>query len=64
MAPQYFCLESPKQVVYNHNPALDSYFEAQIPQKFEDLWGKSLALKNIHDFLGEKASPKKKFKDS
>ena len=54
MAPQYFCLESPKQVVYNHNPALDSYFEAQIPQKFEDLWGKSLALKNIPGFLGEK----------
>ena len=28
--------------------------EAQIPQKFEDLWGKSLALKNIPGFLGGK----------
>ena len=43
-------LESPWQVVYNPNPALDSCFEAQIPQKFEDLWGKSLALKNILGF--------------
>ena len=60
MAPQYFCLESPKQVVYNHNPALDSYFEAQIPQKFEDLWGKSLALKNIPGFLGGKSPTYKK----
>ena len=54
------CLESPRQVVYNPNPALDSCFKAQIPQKFEDLWGKSLALKNIPGFLGEKSPTYKK----
>ena len=39
---------------------MDSCFEAQIPQKFEDLWGKSLALKNILGFFLRKKPHLKK----
>ena len=42
---------------------MDSCFEAQIPQKFEDLWGKSLALKNILGLFGGENHTFKNFKD-